>query len=60
MSSAASPWRIRLRVSSVLATGMSVREIAEAIGIAKSVVHRMKQKIERAAKEGAAGEDGAR
>jgi len=28
------------------------------IGIAKSVVHRMKQKIERAAKEGEAGQDG--
>ena len=30
---------------------MSVREIAEEIGIAKSVVHRMKQKMEREAKE---------
>jgi uncharacterized small protein (DUF1192 family) len=30
---------------------MSVREIVEKIGIAKSVLHRMKQKIEREAKE---------
>jgi transposase len=37
--------------AALLAAGMSVREIAEEIGIAKSVVHRMKQKIEREAKE---------
>jgi putative DNA primase/helicase len=50
----------RLRVVALLAAGMSVREIAEEIGIAKSVVHRMKQKIERAAKEeaGEAGQTG--
>jgi transposase len=30
---------------------MSVREVAEEIGIAKSVVRRMKQKIEREAKD---------
>ena len=35
---------VRLRVVALLAAGMSVREIAEEIGIAKSVVHRMKQK----------------
>jgi hypothetical protein len=34
---------------------MSVRETAEEIGIAKSVVRRMKQKIERGAKEAAEG-----
>jgi putative DNA primase/helicase len=48
---------VRLRVVALLAAGMSVREIAEEIGIAKSVVHRMKQKIEREAKE-AKGQDG--
>jgi putative DNA primase/helicase len=48
----------RLRVAALRATGMSVREIAEEIGIAKSVVHRMKQKIERAAKEAEAGQGG--
>jgi transposase len=37
--------------AALLAAGMSVREIAEEIGIAKSVVHRLKQKIEREAKE---------
>ena len=46
----------RLRVVALLAAGMPVREIAEEIGIAKSVVHRMKQKIEREAKEGEAAE----
>jgi putative DNA primase/helicase len=45
----------RLRVAALLAAGMSVREIAEEIGIAKSVVHRMKQKIEREAKNAEAG-----
>ena len=47
----------RLRVAALLAAGMSVREIAEEIGIAKSVVHRMKQRIEREAKGAEAGED---
>jgi hypothetical protein len=37
---------------------MSVREIAEEIGIAKSVVQRMKQKVERGAKEAGEGEGG--
>jgi putative DNA primase/helicase len=41
----------RLRVAGLLAAAMSVRETADEIGIAKSVVHRMKQKIEREAKE---------
>jgi transposase len=41
----------RLRVAALLATGMTVREMAEEIGIGKSVVHRMKQRIEREAKE---------
>ena len=36
---------------------MTVREIAEEIGIGKSVVHRMKQRIEREAREAAAEED---
>jgi transposase len=44
--------------AALLAAGMSVREIAEEIGIAKSVVHRMKQKIEREAKEAETGEGG--
>ena len=47
----------RLRVAPLLATGMMVREIAEEIGIGKSVVHRMKQRIDREAKEEAAGQD---
>ena len=38
----------RLRVAALLATGMTVREIAEEIGIGKSVVHQMKQRIEAA------------
>jgi hypothetical protein len=37
--------------AALLAAGMSVREVAEEIGIAKSVVRRMKQKIEREAKD---------
>jgi transposase len=44
--------------AALLAAGMAVREIAEEIGIAKSVVHRMKQKIEREAKEAETGEGG--
>src|SRR5467141_2592071 len=36
---------VRLRVAALLAAGMSVREITEEIGIDKSVVHGMKQKI---------------
>jgi putative DNA primase/helicase len=47
----------RLRVAALLATGRTVREIAEEIGIGKSVVHRMKQRIEREAKEVEADQD---
>ena len=47
----------RLRVAALLETGMTVREIAEEIGIGKSVVHRMKQRIDRDAKEAAADQD---
>ena len=47
----------RLPVVALLATGMTVREIAEEIGIGKSVVHRMKQRIDREAKEDAADQD---
>src|SRR5882724_2127206 len=47
----------RLRVAALLAAGMTVREIAEEIGIGKSVVHRMKQRIDREAKEEAAGQN---
>jgi putative DNA primase/helicase len=48
---------VRLRVAGLLAAGMAVRKIAEEIGIGKSAVHRMKQRIDREAKEAAAGED---
>jgi putative DNA primase/helicase len=47
----------RQRVTALLETGMTVREIAEEIGIGKSVVHRMKQRIDREAKEEEAGQD---
>jgi DNA-binding NarL/FixJ family response regulator len=47
----------RLRVAALLAAGMTVREIAEEIGIGKSVVHRMKQRIDREAKQAAADQD---
>ena len=49
---------VRLRVAGLLAAGMSVREIAEEIGTTKSAVHRMKQRIEREAKEGEGEENG--
>jgi transposase len=45
---------VRLRVAALLAAGTAVREIAEEIGIAKSVTHGIKQKIEREAKEAGA------
>ena len=45
-----------VRVAALLETGMTVREIAEEIGIGKSVVHCMKQRIDREAKE-EAGQD---
>jgi hypothetical protein len=44
-------------VAALLAAGMTVREIAEEIGIGKSVVHRMKQRIDREAQEAAADQD---
>jgi DNA-binding NarL/FixJ family response regulator len=47
----------RLRVAALLAAGMTVREIAEEIGIGKSVVHRMKQRIDREAEEAASDQD---
>ena len=47
----------RLRVAALLETGMTVREIAEEIGIGKSVVHRMKQRIDREAKEDEVDQD---
>ncbi len=46
-----------IRAAALLATGMSVREIAEEIGATKSSVHRMKQRIERK-KERESGEEG--
>ena len=49
---------VRMRVAALLAAGMSVREIAEEIGATKSAVHRMKQRIEREAREGEGGEEG--
>jgi AAA domain/Recombination endonuclease VII/Homeodomain-like domain len=39
--------RDRTKIAELLATGMSVRDIAEAIGISKSSVHRLKQRIEQ-------------
>ena len=49
--------RPRRPPTALLATGMTVREIAEEIGIGKSVLHRMKQRIDREAKEAAADQD---
>jgi hypothetical protein len=46
----------RPRVSGLPAAGISVRETAEETGIAKSVEHRLKQQIERAAKEQEVGQ----
>jgi hypothetical protein len=52
----------RVRVAALLAAGMSVSETAEEIDTAKSVVHRMKQKIEggggRAGRRRIDGSDG--
>jgi transposase len=42
----------RTRVAALLATGLSIREIAEETGLHRSKVHRLKQRIED---EGAAG-----
>jgi hypothetical protein len=44
--------------AALLATGLSVREIAEETGATKSSVHRMKQRIERETKEREAEEEG--
>ena len=49
---------VRMRVAALLATGMSVREVAEETGATKSAVHRLKQRLEREAKEAEAGETG--
>jgi transposase len=49
--------RDRYRIAALLATGMTECEIAEEIGIGKSVVHRMKQRIDREAEEAAADHD---
>jgi HAMP domain-containing protein len=48
---------VRIRVAALLAAGMSVREIAEEIGATKSAVHRMKQRLERGAREAEGGEE---
>jgi putative DNA primase/helicase len=48
----------RGRIAALLATGMTVRDVAEEIGISKSVVHRLKQKIEQEAAEAPAGQAG--
>jgi hypothetical protein len=49
---------VRIRVAALLATGLSVREIAEATGTHRSAVHRLKQRLEREAREAQAGEKG--
>jgi putative DNA primase/helicase len=51
---------VRVRIAALLATGMSVREIAEEIGATKSSVHRMKQRTEREKKEREGSEEGGR
>ena len=48
----------RTRVAELLATGMSVRDIAEEIGISKSGVHRLKQRIEQEQREAAQAQAG--
>jgi transposase len=49
---------VRIRVAALLATGMSVREIAEETGTNRSAVHRLKQRLEREAREAGTGEKG--
>ena len=39
----------RQRIAALLATGLSVRDIAEKIGMSKSAVHRLRQEIEQEA-----------
>jgi len=41
----------RTKVAELLTAGMSVRDIAEEIGISKSGVHRLKQRIEQEQRE---------
>ncbi len=49
----------KARVKALLADGLSIREIAEETGIAKSTVHRLKKKLERDAEiEGAGTAEG--
>ena len=43
------------RVEALLADGMSIRDIAEETGIARSTVHRLKKKLERDTKTGPDG-----
>ena len=45
----------RTRVAALLADGLSIRDIAEETGIARSTVHRLKRKLERDAETGVAG-----
>ncbi len=47
----------RARVAALLAAGMSLRDIAEETGLARSTVHRLKRKIERDAETGVVGTD---
>jgi putative DNA primase/helicase len=49
----------RGRIAALLAAGMTVRDVAEEIGISKSVVHRLKQRIEQEEAEAEAGGDAA-
>ena len=45
----------RTRVAALLADGLSIRDIAEETGIARSTVHRLKKKLERDAETEAGG-----
>jgi transposase len=46
----------RTRVAALLATGLSIREIAEEAGLHRSKVHRLKQRIEQEVAEGSIGQ----